>query len=280
MAEPVIIGCFPRSGSTLLRCILNTHPNIYAGPELGFRIKAILEQLYGMGKKANLIEQDTKKLARLWIENFYQTACYRNNKTRWIDKSPLNLTFSSYWKDVFPNSKFIIMVRDPRDCLASFRKLGYSKVLNAFWPGAGFDDDEYKMFLFILQLFEELKKEIESTLEIYGQDCLIIKYEDLIANTKRTLKNLIEFIGEDWSDNLTHHQDFSNIVDYESGKVFGWIDKDSVQSIHNTNIDQWKNIVREEELELISNPVQLTMGTLEINLDFPAIVEGLGYSNA
>lgn len=38
--------------------------------------------------------------------------------------------------------------------------------------------------------------------------CLMIKYEDLVLHPESTLRRVIKFLGEEWSDKLLRHQDF------------------------------------------------------------------------
>ena len=44
--------------------------------------------------------------------------------------------------------------------------------------------------------------------------CLVVKYEDLCLHPEKTLKRVVSFLIEEWSDKLLNHQNFigSDIV--------------------------------------------------------------------
>jgi len=84
---PIIVGA-PRPGTTLLRFMLDTHPEMAIPPETGF-------------------------LAL--FPHFYQLYASRFAKPRWGDKTPSYCHHMQNIEEVLPEAHFIHIIRDGRD---------------------------------------------------------------------------------------------------------------------------------------------------------------------
>ena len=118
-----VVGCH-RSGTTLFRLILDSHPAISCGPET--RFLADLEKitddanwprmgLYGFPKS-----YWHERVAELF-NDFQSRYAVRRGKTRWADKTPLYAGHLDYLNTLFPDALFINIVRDGRDVARSHR---------------------------------------------------------------------------------------------------------------------------------------------------------------
>ena len=96
--SPLIIGGCPRSGTTLIRAILDTHPNIACGPESSLLAGRAPSEALAMN-----FEISADELAQLrhaatdhaqLIELFYTRYAGRQGKPRWAEKSPANVGIS------------------------------------------------------------------------------------------------------------------------------------------------------------------------------------------
>ena len=82
-----------------------------------------------------------------------------------------------------------------------------------------------------------------------------VKYEDTVNNTEKVLRNVMEFLGEEWIDNLHIYNGSSNEID----KCRQVIKKDSSTSIALTKpifkdrIGHWVNEITEEEANFIDD---------------------------
>lgn len=116
----IFIGGMPRSGTTLLRVLLDAHPDIRCGKEtrivpniLEFRAhqtrNAILnKRLEEAGVKSNVIDHAVKQ--------FILEIIVRHGKPapRLCNKDPFTLRHSVYLHKLFPNAKYVFMIRDGR----------------------------------------------------------------------------------------------------------------------------------------------------------------------
>jgi hypothetical protein len=64
--SPVIIGGCARSGTTLMRVMIDTHPNIYCGPETGLLYLRTLtrRKIRKLSRKLEIPEEDLKAMMR------------------------------------------------------------------------------------------------------------------------------------------------------------------------------------------------------------------------
>jgi hypothetical protein len=180
-----IVGC-QRSGTTLLRLMLDSHPNVSCGPETRFLqdfAKLTSESwdrlsLYGFPKSYWLDK------AADFFDSFQAEYAKSRGKARWADKTPRYALSLAYINELFPTSQIVHVIRDGRDVVASHRdRWGYRSALKAVekWPryiraarrvGDRLADDRYTE----------------------------VRYEDLVLDTEPTLRQLVQFLGEPWDD--------------------------------------------------------------------------------
>ena len=205
-APPIfIVGCH-RSGTTLLRLMLDSHGRISCGPESG--LLADLSRLH----KRNLGYMRNYRLPdEYWYGKFGEMfSSFKNDyarskgKTRWADKTPKYALSLDYILKLFPTCQIVHVVRDGRDVVASHRdRWGYWSALKAVekWPryvraaraaGAKLPPDRY---------FE-------------------LRYEKLVGDTEATMRRLLDFVGEPWdADVLQHDKKPHDIAGHYAGFV-------------------------------------------------------------
>ncbi|MCA9952951.1 MAG: sulfotransferase [Anaerolineales bacterium] len=136
-----IVGC-PRSGTTLLQGMLNAHPQIQSFPETHFfsrayprhrikrlvtwpalNVQTVLEGFLSEIKRPDLIpEAKTSLFTRHYAEKFcllLDKLTVEANKNIWVEKTPRHLHFIKQISNQIPNSKFIHIVRNGPDVVAS-----------------------------------------------------------------------------------------------------------------------------------------------------------------
>lgn len=139
IAPIFIVGC-PRSGTTLLRNLLRSHPRLSFPPETHF-----IPQIYAAyGDPAN--EAEARRLMgvllqlrwlRRWkcdfnesaliacrsyaaiVDELFQTWLRKEGKQRWGDKTPKNVLQLHTLAAIFPRAQFIHVYRDGRDVASS-----------------------------------------------------------------------------------------------------------------------------------------------------------------
>lgn len=213
---PVIVGS-PRSGTTLLRFMLDAHPEIAIPPETGFLVLA--NQFTGIGDDLRKEFFDALRHypaeAPAWQDfgipdeqfwnalretdpfsvpdgyrAFYRAYAARFGKRRWGDKTPMYCLNLPAIASVLPEAHFVHIIRDGRDVALSLRRMWFS-------PGES------------MEAQAEHWCRCVATARQHGAQCgkyLEIRFEDLVSNCERTLRTICEFIGLAWSaDVLGYH---------------------------------------------------------------------------
>lgn len=200
------MGGLPRSGSTLLRIILDNHPNIIAPPETSLyappynsRIFEFYRRKYPLYIKtfADRIGISTDKVSKClnnyenridlydklmmeYLKDYNVSNVYNlSNVNTWIQKTPSNCHYYRYIHDNHENVLFISNIRDGRDVVTSFypgRKDGYYCSINRYI------------------------KVMRDVYSFKSSRHIIVRYEDFVFDELNTLKKILSFIGLEWSD--------------------------------------------------------------------------------
>lgn len=117
-----IIGC-GRSGTTLLREVLDRHPSIASGPETQFlrRMPNIkwISATWGIPPDEVRRRLASHTSIASFAGAFLRDYAASRNKPRWLDKTPGNVTELHWLLSSFPNARFIHVIRDGRDVVCS-----------------------------------------------------------------------------------------------------------------------------------------------------------------
>jgi hypothetical protein len=212
---PVIVGA-PRSGTTLLRFMLDAHPLLAIPPETGFL--ALADQFGGPNARSSFFEAVTRYPpdAPAWndfgipleafsaaldrIEPFsaadgframYRLYAARFGKPRWGDKTPMYALHLPVIAACLPEARFVHLIRDGRDVALSLRQTWFS-------PGTSMAAQAGHW----LQFVSAARRDGPTT----GR-YLEIRYEDLVRDPRRTLEAICAFIDLPYSDEMLayHH---------------------------------------------------------------------------
>jgi hypothetical protein len=178
-----IVGC-QRSGTTMLRLILDSHPRISCGPET--RFLEDMERIVGADWK-RLSQYGFPReewLARIagFFDGIQGDYARSRGKSRWADKSPRYAMKLPFIMELFPDAQVVHVIRDGRDVAVSHRKrFGYwSCVKSAVkWPRYIAEATEAGHRLPPAQYHE-------------------LRYEELVTDQEGTLRRLLDFLGEEW----------------------------------------------------------------------------------
>lgn len=257
MKSPIFIGGSGRSGTTLMRVMLDAHPDLACGPEfkmipgIASVYKSMMSPSYrDIGRRYGLKKEDVRKNYQQFIENFFEPFMKENGVDRIIEKTPNNLLFAKELSDIFPNPKFIHLVRDGRDVMLSLLKMEW-KDLNSgekLW----FVKDAKGAIIYWMQIVAECIKLAKDP--FLFEHFKMVRYEDLIDEPEEKMKEVIHFVGEEWSDEVLGYykkdrQD--DPVESSAHQVSKKIYKDSKQ--------KWKSEMTREQGELF---LSLGGGTL------------------
>ena len=236
-----------RSGTTMLRLMLNNHRNLCIPHETGFITdfyakvgsygdirdadvqKALLQDISGSHhvSRGKLISQLDEVLGfpivdyRSLVDAIFQAHIAQFDKPRWGDKTPSYTEDIDILRQIFPDAKFIHLVRDGRDVLVSQK--------NIEWFSRN-----------VVRLIRDWQWKVSIAHKVgrvLGDDFLEVRYEDLIREPEDTLRTLCAFLDEDYDpDMMSYNEVGKDTVPAESIR---W-HKNSIALPNPNKIGAWK----------------------------------------
>ena len=192
--RPVFIIGMPRSGSTLVEQIISSHPDVYGAGEVKYLSRA-LGQLRDRFPSLQKYPQMMEKIAPAQLDivgKNYLSALSRDagDAKRITDKLLTNYFFVGLIHLLYPKAKFIHTARDPVDtCLSGFTKLFKDDMPHSY--DLGELGRYYRKYQDLMKHWEKvLPKGVMTT----------VVYEDVVANTEKEARALIEFLGLEWNE--------------------------------------------------------------------------------
>jgi hypothetical protein len=204
---PVFIVGSYRSGSTLLRVLLGAHERLCCPPEskvllglseaLGY--PEVGRALKGMG----LGRATVTKYLGTFVNSLFQECAGRESKSRWIDKTPNYFRLIPFIDELFEgNVLYLTIIRHPLDCVASLEEF-----MAQFQHHEDADiADHIKRYGSDRSGWAHLWKIVYDRLAFARVSRMsrfhIVKYEDLVFKTESTLKDILTFLGEQYSPSM------------------------------------------------------------------------------
>ena len=198
-----IIG-MPRSGTTLVEQIISSHKNVFGGGELNYLNKLIYKKNKNsedINFSVDLAGLDTTTLNTIAQSYFDFLANFSFKEDFITDKTLLNFQLVGFIRLLFPNSKIIHCVRNPKEnCLSIYKNLFDHE---GPWCYNKKELSEYYNLYLDLMIFWESK----FPGEIYN-----IKYEDLILNPDTEIKKLVDALKIGWDENCLKFYENKNAI--------------------------------------------------------------------
>jgi protein-tyrosine sulfotransferase len=201
---PIVLGGCGRSGTTVLRMMLDSHRRICCGPESSlFRRRAVdtrwLADRFGFdpAEVRALFEAAASRPA--FIEAFAALCMRMAGKARWAEKTPRNISRIDAIFRCFPEARFVHVLRDGRDVACSLRTHPRHKVVDGRIVPTGVHRP-------IAGCARRWVRDIESSRRWWGDPrFLTVRYEDLVLDPRPVLERVIALVGEDWDEAMLAH---------------------------------------------------------------------------
>ncbi|MBE1607026.1 sulfotransferase [Actinopolymorpha pittospori] len=181
--SPVFVICPVRSGSTLLRVLLNSHPDICAPHELHLRfVRVQFERHYAeLSMKELGLEQDELEYM-LW-DRVMHRELVASGKRVLVDKTPGNATFHERLVAGWPDARFIFLLRHPASIVASLMETRPDRELGS----------TVKEALTYLEGVEEARNSVPG---------LVVRYEDLVADPVAVTQQVCRYLSVRWDPRM------------------------------------------------------------------------------
>lgn len=128
----------------------------------------------------------------------YETLLQHNkNSDVFCDKDPFILKNAFYLSSLFPNGKFIFMIRDPRAVVHS--------VMTRKVTITGFSMTDYRLNFKLWNKGVEVMH--EQCLNVTSNKCLMVFYEQLVLQPVKTIRMILQFLDLPWVEQVLHHEE-------------------------------------------------------------------------
>ncbi len=214
---PIFIVGLPRSGTKLLRGLVNNHSRIHIPGNESHIIpyfynnrsqygnlsqvanfqkfyddfsNSIFFKRLARSTKTTVTEKEWRQLVTDWslsgvLEAFYRFYTEKKKKDIWGDKTPAYISHMPLLKTLFPTAKFIHIIRDVRDYCLSINKAWSKNMIRA---AQRWHDD-------ILQARSDASN--------FQADYMQIHYETLCEAPEKVLKSICEFLEIGFESQMT-----------------------------------------------------------------------------
>lgn len=189
--SPVFVVGFPRSGTTLLEQMLDSHPCLQSMDERPF-FNILSNQLenYSIHLPEDLGKLDQRDCDEL-RKGYLVLACSkvpRRWNARLVDKNPLNMLWLPMIHRLFPQAKFILALRHPCDVLLSC----YMQNFRAAPLVVASRTLEHLARAYVVAMENWLYHA-----KLIGPDLFVSRYEVLVTDTAEQTRKIAAFLGLD-----------------------------------------------------------------------------------
>ena len=208
---PFLVGC-GRSGTTLLRAMCDSHPDLAVPPESHFVVPlaassghpfdpaVFLNQLYGQ-ERFRLWELDRAEAEAAFrrsrppgyaeaVRTVFGVWAATQGKVRYADKTPGYVLHIPMLARLFPESVFVHLVRDGRDVACSFLELGWASTVEEAALHWGL----------------RVRRGRQGGLTLPSHRYHELRYEDLVADPEGSLRRLCDVMSVPFSAHMLAHE--------------------------------------------------------------------------
>lgn len=283
---PIFIVGANRSGTTLLRLMLNAHSQIAIPEEMLYFRSHYASARIEDWRNPSLSEADYEEIvqtfvshaAKLHPELEARTLSQRilenprrdlrhpfasvlsewaksHGKKRWGEKTPGNLFYVDVISTMFPDSYFIYVVRDPRAGVASMVKANFFPqdiILNAL--------TRRKHDRVGLKLLRE---------HIPQNQWLVTRYEDIVQYPERELNRICDMIGERYEPGMLEYYD--SATRYMKAEASQSFNAAATKPVMTSKISRWRTQLTPFQIAAVEHTCKEEMRRYSYEPLYPAL---------
>lgn len=191
---PIFIIGAMGSGTTLMRLVLDSHEHIAIPRETGFmraydahRFTPFKYTGRNWTKRLGWSPTELDEVMRDLYDRLFMRYAEKHGKRRWGEKTPLHTWHIDDMARVFPDAQFVAMVRHP--CAS------VSSNMTRFGMRMGRSASHWDRYV----------AEIARQAARHGDRFALIRYEDFVLRPEPVMRELLDWLGEPWSDVVLEH---------------------------------------------------------------------------
>lgn len=225
----VFVLGMPRSGTTLLERILDSHSQVTSLGELqdfGLAVRSTVESEDRVALNAEIIGKAAEVDSRLIGEAYSRTiAPKRPGSVYIIDKMPLNLLYVGFIIKALPKAKLICLRRNPMDTvLSNFRQLF---AINFSYYNYHYDLIDTALYY---SYFDDIMSHWKS---LFGNKIFEIEYEQITREPEQSVRSALEYLELPWeAECLNFHRNKAAVATASSMQVR--------EKLYSSAVDRWR----------------------------------------
>jgi hypothetical protein len=245
---PIVVGGCHRSGTTLLRYVLDSHSHIYCGPELTFFPDFFedwpndpYQNLRFFHVARTILPEDEifQIMGRAFLE-MHERAARKNRKARWANKAPSNALWLPKWEQLLGTEwLYIHVLRNPLDTLASVKDHPMPRTIPASLEGR----------------IAHYRRYVEAGLSwIDSHPCRgrLLLYENFVRQPENTCAALMAWVGESFEPSQIQFALHPHAAGLEDPEIR------STPDIHTRSVGAWRHKLTAPE----ANTIWVQLGPL------------------
>jgi Sulfotransferase family len=187
---PVFLMCTLRSGSTLLRVLLNSHSQIHAPHEIHLRYISVNLDRKWSERSMKEMGLDADALRYLLWDRILQRELSGSRKPTIVDKTPNNVFIADELRACWPDARFIFLLRHPA-AIAESRRNWFKGRPEAYDAEANYD------------LIRRYCEALEDARQRY--DGITVRYEELTEDPDKVTHEICAFLGVEWEPSMLEY---------------------------------------------------------------------------
>jgi hypothetical protein len=200
--SPIFVVGAPRSGTTLLRSMLDAHPNICCPTwETGvFEKFAMVVNGDFTERRTDIpnlpIERDDLLAwCRQSADDLMSRLISASGKPRWAEKTPAHVFCIDLIHEIYPNAQFIHIVRNGRDVVRSLQSMPWAP-----------REIRWSCHRWVASVAAGRDAGRRLPKELYTE----VRYEDLTREPESTIRQLCDYLGEPFEPRMLAFHDPAN----------------------------------------------------------------------
>jgi Sulfotransferase family len=257
---PIFIIGAMGSGTTLLRLMLDSHPNIAIPGETGFMRAYNAHQFIpfkwsgrNWAKRLGWSREELDRELAAFYERLFVRFMETHSKQRWGEKTPLHTFHVDDMARLFPEASFVSIVRHPGGEVAS--------TMSRFDHSLGRATQHYQRYT----------RECIRQAARHADRFVLLRYEDLVLQPEALLRELLDWLDEPWSDQVLEHHTIDR-----GGKSVVEGGNRADDPIDTSRITKWTNTLDGEARAKVTRRLGRLGDFLGYSMADPARLEPLG----